>query len=49
MNADVAQVNSLSKQIAQLNGQIVTAQSSGQPANDLMDSRDQHARSRCRS
>lgn len=40
MNADVAQVNSLATQIATLNQQIVAAQSTGQPANDLLDSRD---------
>ncbi|HEY4133106.1 MAG TPA: flagellar hook-associated protein FlgK, partial [Gemmatimonadaceae bacterium] len=40
MNADVAQVNSLSSQIADLNRQIVTSQSNGQPANDLLDQRD---------
>ena len=40
MNADVAQVNSLSKQIADFNREIVAAQSNGQPANDLLDARD---------
>jgi flagellar hook-associated protein 1 FlgK len=40
MNADVSQVNSLSKQIGDLNRQIVTSQSNGQPANDLLDARD---------
>ena len=40
MNADVSQVNSLSKQIANLNREIVAAQSNGQPANDLLDARD---------
>jgi flagellar hook-associated protein 1 FlgK len=40
MNTDVAQVNKLSKQIAQFNNQIVSAESGGQPANDLRDARD---------
>ena len=40
MNADVGQVNMLAKQIAELNNRIVTAQSNGQPANDLSDQRD---------
>lgn len=40
MNSDVAQVNSLAKQITDLNRQIVSAQSTGQPANDLLDARD---------
>jgi flagellar hook-associated protein 1 FlgK len=40
MNADVGQINMLAKQIAELNNKIVTAQSNGQPANDLSDQRD---------
>ncbi len=40
MNSDVGQVNMLAKQIAELNNKIVTAQSNGQPANDLSDQRD---------
>ncbi len=38
--ADVAQVNSLSTQIAALNKQIVAAESNGTTANDLRDQRD---------
>lgn len=40
MNADVTQVNTLSKQIADFNREIVSAESGGQPANDLRDARD---------
>jgi flagellar hook-associated protein 1 FlgK len=40
MNADVGQVNAISKQIADLNVQIVSAESGNQPANDLRDKRD---------
>lgn len=40
MNTAVGQVNTLSKQIAQFNQQIVSAESGGQPANDLRDTRD---------
>lgn len=40
MNADVGQVNSLTKQIGQLNVQIVAAESNGNPAGDLRDARD---------
>ena len=40
MNADVAQVNQLTATIAKLNNQIVSAESSGQSANDLRDARD---------
>lgn len=40
MNADVSTINGLSKHIAQFNQQIVSAESSGQPANDLRDARD---------
>jgi flagellar hook-associated protein 1 len=40
MNTDVGQINELTKHIATLNNQIVTAESSGQSANDLRDARD---------
>ncbi|HEX3866518.1 MAG TPA: flagellar hook-associated protein FlgK [Gemmatimonadaceae bacterium] len=40
MNADVNTVNSLANQVATYNNQIVSAQSNGQPANDLLDARD---------
>lgn len=40
MNAGVNQVNKLSGQIADLNRRIVSAESGGQPANDLRDQRD---------
>jgi flagellar hook-associated protein 1 len=40
MNADVAQVNSLSSQIATYNTQISGAESGGNSANDLRDARD---------
>ncbi len=36
----ITEVNSLSKQLAELNGQIVTAEVTGQNANDLRDQRD---------
>ncbi|SFN54537.1 flagellar hook-associated protein 1 FlgK [Formivibrio citricus] len=37
----VSSINSYGKQIADLNNQIVVAQSAGQPPNDLLDKRDQ--------
>ncbi|MEP6494634.1 MAG: flagellar hook-associated protein FlgK [bacterium] len=40
MNAEVGQVNDLSKHIAEFNRQIVSAESGGQPAYDLRDARD---------
>ncbi len=42
IRADVTQINSLASQLAKLNADIVTAQSSfsGQPPNDLLDKRD---------
>jgi len=40
MNSDVATINDLSKHIAEFNRQIVSSESSGQPANDLRDARD---------
>jgi flagellar hook-associated protein 1 len=40
MNSDVGRVNELTKQVAGLNNQIVSAESSGQSANDLRDARD---------
>jgi flagellar hook-associated protein 1 FlgK len=39
MNVDVGHVNELTKEIAQLNNQIVSAESGGQSANDLRDER----------
>ena len=39
MNVDVGQVNELTKEIAELNNQIVSAESGGQSANDLRDER----------
>lgn len=40
MNADVKTINGISNHIAEFNRQIVGAESSGQPANDLRDARD---------
>jgi flagellar hook-associated protein FlgK len=40
MNSDVNQVNELTGQIASINRRIVSAESGGQPANDLRDQRD---------
>ncbi len=40
MDADVAQVNKLATQIADLNKQIISSESNGNQANDLRDSRD---------
>ncbi|HXT19093.1 MAG TPA: flagellar hook-associated protein FlgK [Gemmatimonadaceae bacterium] len=40
MTTDVAQVNSLSQQIANYNNEIVAAESNGNAANDLRDARD---------
>lgn len=40
MNADVNQANDLAKSIADINVRIVSAESVGQPANDLRDQRD---------
>jgi flagellar hook-associated protein 1 FlgK len=40
MNADVNSVNSMSKQISQLNNQIISAESNGNEAPDLRDERD---------
>ena len=39
MNADVGHVNELTKEVAQLNNQIVSAESGGQSGNDLRDAR----------
>jgi len=41
LTTGVAQVNSLSQQIAQINGQIAALRGSNQPPNDLLDKRDQ--------
>jgi len=40
LNSDVGQVNTLTKQIAELNNRIVSAESNNQTANDLRDQRD---------
>ncbi|HEY3596534.1 MAG TPA: flagellar hook-associated protein FlgK [Paraburkholderia sp.] len=40
LSSDVTQVNSLTKQIAQLNSQIAAAGAGGQPPNQLLDARD---------
>jgi flagellar hook-associated protein 1 FlgK len=40
MSQDIGQVNSLTKQIANMNREIVAAESGGQSANDLRDARD---------
>ncbi|WP_342619022.1 flagellar hook-associated protein FlgK [Rhodoferax sp. GW822-FHT02A01] len=44
LNEKINSVNSIAKQIADVNGKIALAQSSGQPPNDLLDQRDQLVR-----